>query len=263
MNSINTNYFPSFTRTYKSKSNTYNDRNKSTISKKILAIAGITTGVILSDLFLAKGKVLSTITKGKISFIKNMSDDIDNVLKMDSYATKTRLDAFLSIPGLHAVWNHRLIHKLHEAKIPVIPRFLANISRFITDIEIHPGAKIGKQVFFDHTGAIVGETAEIGDNVTLIGRVVLGSSGKGNNFLRHTIVEDCATLGMNSTMLGRISIGKNTKIGAGTLVTHDVPADLTVIGNPAKIITVKGKRLKDPVFLTKNSLEEIKKWSKK
>lgn len=258
MNSITANYFPSFIKTYRTNNHKDNVRNKNTIGKKIFVSTAIATGVMLSDLFLTKGKTLSTLTKGKISFIKDMSEDIDNVLRMDGYATRTRLDAFLSIPGLHAIWNHRIIHKLHEAKIPVLPRFLANISRFFTGIEIHPGAKIGKQVFFDHTGAIVGETAEIGDNVTLVGRVVLGSSGKGNNFLRHTIVEDGATLGMNSTMLGRIRIGQNTKIGAGALVTHDVPADVTIIGNPAKIITKKGKRLENPVFLTKNSSQELR-----
>ena len=91
----------------------------------------------------------------------------------------------------------------------------------------------------------------------MVGRVVLGSTGKGNDFLRHTIVEDGVTIGMNSTMLGRITIGKNSKIGAGAVVCHDVPKDVTIIGNPAKIITIGGKRLTDPLPLTKNTVMEL------
>jgi serine O-acetyltransferase len=220
-----------------------------------IGLSTITTG-LMADLFLAKGKVSSTLTRGKVSFIKNMAEDIDNVLQKDSYATKNKLEAFLSVPGLHAVWNHRIIHKLHNAKIPVLPRVLANASRFLTGIEIHPGAEIGKKLFIDHTGAIIGETAKIGDDVTLIGHVVLGSTGKGE-YLRHTIVEDGVTLGMNSTMLGRITLGKNSKIGAGALVTHDVPRGATIIGNPAKIIALDNEKLKHPITLTKDSIKYI------
>ncbi|MDD3420429.1 MAG: hypothetical protein PHE78_07535, partial [Candidatus Gastranaerophilales bacterium] len=173
--------------------------NKKKENKNYAKNIGLGIGFLVAgftaDLFLAKGKALSTLTQGKVSFIKNMSDEIDNVLKKDSYATKNRLEAFLSVPGLHAIWNHKIIHKLHKAKIPVLPRFLANTSRFFTGIEIHPGAEIGKNLFIDHTGAIIGETAKIGDNVTLIGRVVLGSTGK-DKYLRHTIVEDDVTMGI-------------------------------------------------------------------
>lgn len=236
--------------------------SKST-SKKVLLGTGITAGLFLGDLFLAKGKGLSTLTRGKISFIKRMSEDIDYILKQDGYATKGRLEAFLSVPGLHAVWNHRIIHRLYEYKVPVLPRLLQNISRFLTGIEIHPGAKLGKNIFIDHTGAIIGETAEIGNNVTIIGRAVLGSTGKGHDFLRHTIVEDDVTIGMHSTMLGRIRLGKNSKIGAGAMVTHDVPANTTVVGNPAKIITINNKRLDNPLTLNANSNKEIEKYLKK
>jgi len=190
-----------------------------------------------------------------------MAEDIDNVLQKDSYATKNKVEAFLSIPGLHAVWNHRIIHKLHKAKIPVLPRVLSNVSRFFTGIEIHPGAEIGKKLFIDHTGAIIGETAKIGNNVTIIGRVVLGSTGKGE-YLRHTVVEDGVTLGMNSTMLGRITLGKDSKIGAGALVTHDVPKGATIIGNPAKIIALDNEKLKHPIKLTKDSIKYIESFLK-
>ena len=219
--------------------------NKPLNIKKKLLLGTLGAGTfILTDLFLAKGKVLSTLTKDKVNFIKTMSEEIDIVILNDSYATKNRLEAFLCVPGLHAVWNHRVIHKLQEWNIPVLPRVLQNISRFFTGIEIHPGAKLGKNIFIDHTGTIIGETAEIGDNVTIIGRVVLGSTGKGHDYLRHTVVEDGVTIGMNSTMLGRIKLGKNSKIGAGAVVTHDVPQNTTVIGNPAKIISVNNENLK-------------------
>ncbi len=239
--------------------NNQKQKNKKTFVKKSLALVGIIGGVVASDLFLARGKAINSLTKGKISFVKNMSDDINNILAKDSYATKTRLEAFLSTPGLHALWGHRVAHRLYEANVPVLPRFLSNITRFFTGIEIHPGAQIGKNLFLDHTGAIIGQTAKIGDDVTMVGRVVLGSTGKGNDFLRHTIVEDGVTIGMNSTMLGRITIGKNSKIGAGALVCHDVPKNVTVIGNPAKIITLNNKRLDVALPLTKNSVSEMQK----
>lgn len=241
----------------------YESKKDKKILKKVLAGAGITSAIFFGDLFLAKGKVLSSLSRGKISFIKRMSEDVDYILKQDGYATKSRLEAFLSVPGLHAVWNHRVISKLYKWKIPVLPRFLQNISRFLTGIEIHPGAKLGKNIFIDHTGAIIGETAEIGDNVTMVGRVVLGSTGKGNDFLRHTIVEDGVTIGMHSTMLGRIKLGKNSKIGAGAMVTHDVPSNTTVIGNPARIIAVNGTKLDTPLPLNKNSNKEIENYLRK
>lgn len=223
---------------------------------KVSAIGG---AFFVADLFLAKGKILSTLTRNKISFIKNMSNDLDNLVLKDGYATKGRVEAFFSTPGLHAVWAHRINHKLYEWNIPVLPRALQNITRFFTGIEIHPGAQIGKNLLIDHTGAIIGQTAKVGDNVTMVGRVVLGSTGKGDEFLRHTIVEDNVMLGMNSTLLGRIKIGKNAKVGAGAVVTHPVPEGATVVGNPAKIISVNGKRLKEAIPLTENSVEELRK----
>lgn len=233
--------------------------NKQTLHNKrniILPLTGSMLGLFAIDLFAAKGKILSKLTRGKISFIRTMSEELDNVLKKDHYAIKNRMEAFLTLPGLHAVWNHRIIHKLHELKIPVIPRLLSNISRFFTGIEIHPGAKIGKNLFIDHTGAIIGETAEIGNNVTIIGRTVLGSTGKGD-YLRHTIVEDNVTIGMNSTLLGRIKLGKNSTIGAGSVITHDVPKAVTVIGNPAKIIAINKIKLFKPILISKNSEKEL------
>jgi serine O-acetyltransferase len=250
--------FPRFQADIDSKTKTNEGKKNPEIGKKVLVGAGAVTGLLLTDLFLAKGKILSPLTRGKVSFIKSMSDDIDNFVKNDSYATKGRLEAFLSIPGLHAVWSHRIAHKLHKWKIPVIPRFLSNLSRTVTGIEIHPGANLGKNVFIDQTGAIIGETARVGNNVKLVGRVVLGATGKDNSYLRHPIVEDGATIGMNTTILGRITVGKNSKIGSGAIVTHNVPEETTIIGNPAKIIAIKNEKIEKCLILNKNSIMEVK-----
>lgn len=180
--------------------------------------------------------------------VKTMLEEADNFVKHDKYATPNKIEAILAVPGLHALWAHRIIHKLYEKKVPVVPRVLANLSRMVTGIEIHPGAKIGKNVVIDHTGTIIGQTARIGDNVHIIGRTVLGSTGKGG-YYRHTTVEEGAMIGINTTFLGRINIGKNAKVGAGAVVTHDVPAGATVIGNPAVIIAFNDKKLRKPISL--------------
>jgi serine O-acetyltransferase len=241
-------------RIYFAKTSQEEDNKNDSKLKKIANAAAITASISVlalgADLFIAKGKAISGLTRGRVSFIKTMSGELDNVMKQDSYATKSRLEAFLCTPGLHAVWNHRIANKLYQWNIPVLPRLISNISRFFTGIEIHPGAQLGKNIFFDHTGAIVGQTAKIGDNVTIIGRAVLGSTGK-DGFLRHTIVEDGVTIGMNSTMLGRITLGKNSTIGAGSVITSNIPATATVIGigNTAKITRLKGQKLEPPISL--------------
>lgn len=231
------------------------ENKRKNIYKKIVLGSAMTAGAIGADLFITKGKVSYILSARKITFVKNMADDIANILKKD-LAKKNQLDVFFSTPGLHAIWAHRITHKLNKWKVPVIPSIISNTTRFFTGIEIHPGAQIGKKVFIDHTGAIIGETAKIGNNVEIIGRVVLGSSGK-DSFYRHTIVEDNVMIGMNSTMLGRIKLGKNCKIGAGSVVTYYVPQNATVVGNPAKIITLNNKKLDNPIALKKNTASEI------
>lgn len=159
------------------RSDSDNKSRKIKLSYKIAITAGLLTAAVGADLLLAKGKLFSNLTRGKVSFISIMAEDIENILKKDP-AAKNNLEVLLCYPGLHAIWLHRISHKLHQWKIPVIPRLLSNFGRFFTGIEIHPGTKIGRRVFFDHTGAIIGETAEIGNDVELIGRVVLGGTGK-------------------------------------------------------------------------------------
>ncbi|MEI7475295.1 MAG: serine O-acetyltransferase EpsC [bacterium] len=237
----------SFTST---KNLTLNSKNLQENNNSLKIAGGITFMTLalgFIDVLALKGNFIKKITFNKIGFIKTVSNDVENVIKNDA-ATKNKLEALLCTPGLHALWAHRIAHKLNNLNIPVLPRLISNISRTITGIEIHPGAKIGKNVFFDHTGAIVGETAEIGNNVTIIGRVCLGATGKERG-ARHTIVEDNVVIGMNSVMLGRIKLKKNSIIGAGSLITKDVPEGATVIGNPAFIIRLNEKKIEKPIKL--------------
>ena len=142
------------------------------------------------------------------------------------------LEAFL-YPGLWAIWMHRVSHFLYKMKFPFIPRLLSQIMRFLTGIEIHPGAKIGRRFFIDHgMGIVIGETSEIGDNVMLYHGVTLGGSGwwkdeKGNK--RHPTVEDNVTLGMGSVVVGPVTIGKGSIIGASSVITKDIPAGVVVV----------------------------------
>jgi serine O-acetyltransferase len=187
--------------------------------------------------------------KAVINVLKTMAEEADHVVKVDGHATSNRSEAIAAFPGLHAVWLHRAAHALYERKVPVLPRVIANISRIITGAELHPGTKLGKLPFIDHTGLVVGQTAIIGDRVKIVGNAVLGATGKDNRFLRHPIVEDDVTICMGAKCLGRIRIGKGAKIGADSLVLHDVPAGATVVGSPAEIISLNGKKVEPPILL--------------
>lgn len=184
-----------------------------------------------------------------VNALKTMVEEADHVVKVDGHATPNRLEAIAAFPGLHAVWFHRVANALYERKVPVLPRVIANISRIVTGTELHPGTKLGKLPFIDHTGLVVGQTAIIGDRVKIVGNAVLGAIGKDNRFLRHPIVEDDVTICMGAKCLGRIRIGKGAKIGADSLVLHDVPAGATVVGSPATIISLNGKKVEPPVLL--------------
>jgi len=142
------------------------------------------------------------------------------------------LEALL-YPGLWAIWVHRVSHFLYNLKIPFIPRLISQTMRFLTGIEIHPGAKIGRRFFIDHgMGIVIGETSEIGDNVMMYHGVTLGGSGwwkdqKGQK--RHPTVEDNVTLGMESVVVGPVTIGKGSIVGASSVITKDVPPGVVVV----------------------------------
>ncbi|HEY2473217.1 MAG TPA: serine O-acetyltransferase [Candidatus Cybelea sp.] len=156
-------------------------------------------------------------------------------------AARGWLDVVLSYPGFHALVAHRLNHALYRAGIPILPRFLANISRFLTGIEIHPAAKIGKGVFIDHgMGVVIGETAEVGDGCTIYQGATLGGTSLSHG-KRHPTLGRNVTVGVNAAVLGAIVLGDNAKVGGGSVVVKDVPANATVVGVPARIVAQDGK----------------------
>jgi serine O-acetyltransferase len=149
-------------------------------------------------------------------------------------------------PGVHALLAHRFAHALHRAGVPMLPRLIAAISRSLTGIEIHPAALIGEGLFIDHgMGVVIGETAELGDNVTLYQGVTLGGTGFATG-KRHPTVQDNVTIGSGAKLLGPITVGHGSKIGANSVVIHDVPANSTVVGNPGHVVRVEGRRPEGP-----------------
>jgi serine O-acetyltransferase len=149
-------------------------------------------------------------------------------------------------PGVRAVLAHRVAHALYGAGVPFLPRAIASLSRRRTGIEIHPAARIGERFFIDHgMGVVIGETAEIGDDVTLYQGVTLGGTGFATG-KRHPTVQDNVTIGSGAKLLGPITIGHGAKIGANTVVVHDVPPNTTVVGNPGHPVRVEGRRPEGP-----------------
>jgi serine O-acetyltransferase len=156
------------------------------------------------------------------------------------------LEVLAAWPGVHALLSHRVAHVLHEAGVPVLPRTLALATRAVTGIEIHPAASVGEGLFIDHgNGVVIGETAEIGENVTLYQGVTLGGTGFATG-KRHPTVQDNVTIGSGAKLLGPITIGHGAKIGANSVVIHDVPPNSTVVGNPGHPVRVDGKRPEGP-----------------
>lgn len=155
-------------------------------------------------------------------------------------------EILLTWPGVHAVLAHRVAHALYTSGVPLLPRLIAAISRSLTGIEIHPAARIGNGFFIDHgMGVVVGETAEIGHNVTLYQGVTLGGTGFQTG-KRHPTVQDNVTIGSGAKLLGPITVGHGSKIGANTVVIHDVPPNSTVVGNPGHPVRVEGRRPEGP-----------------
>lgn len=161
-------------------------------------------------------------------------EDIRTVFEKDPAARST-LEVLCCYPGLHAIWMHRVAHSLWNKQFFFLARLTSHISRTLTGIEIHPGAKLGKRVFIDHgSGVVIGETAEVGDNVLIYMGVVLGGTALERK-KRHPTVENDVVLGSGAIVLGPVTIGKGAKVGAGSVVVRSVPPDATVVGVPAKI----------------------------
>lgn len=168
--------------------------------------------------------------------------DVSVIQERDPAAANI-VEALTCYSGLHAVVLHRVAHMLYEQNLPVAPRILSQVNRFITGIEIHPAARIGEGFFIDHgAGVVIGETTEVGDNVTIYQGVTLGGTGKETG-KRHPTLEDNVTIGAGAKVLGSVTIGQNAKIGAGSIVIHDVPADSTVVGNPGRPVREQGRKV--------------------
>ena len=161
-------------------------------------------------------------------------EDIRTVFEKDPAAMST-LEVICCYPGLHAIWMHRIAHFLWDKHFFFLARFLSHISRMLTGIEIHPGAKLGKRVFIDHgSGVVIGETAEVGDDVLIYMGVVLGGTAL-ERTKRHPTIENDVVLGSGAIVLGPITIGRGAKVGAGSVVIRPVPPRATVVGVPARI----------------------------
>jgi len=176
-------------------------------------------------------------------------------------AAKGFLQIILLYPGLHALILHRMTHVLWTMKIPIIPRGISQLARFLTGIEIHPGAKIGKGFFIDHgMGVVVGETSIIGDNVTLFQGVTLGGTGKETG-KRHPTIGNYVVVGAGAKILGNISVGDNSYIGANAVVIKDVPANSTVVGVPGDVTKQEGRKIdlmRDHVQVTDPIMQHMK-----
>lgn len=175
--------------------------------------------------------------------LRTLREDLAAVLENDP-AARSPLETLLFHQPLHAVAIYRVAHWLHVRGVPLVPRFLSVLSHFMTGVEIHPGARIGRRFFIDHgSGVVIGETAVIGDGCVLFHNVTLGGTGK-HAGKRHPTLGDDVFVGTGATLLGPITVGSGAKIGAGAFIhMRDVPANTTVVGVPARIVKRDGQRV--------------------
>jgi len=179
---------------------------------------------------------------------RKIKKDFHAALSMDPAAT-SKLEVALTYAGFHAMLFYRLAHWIWKKRVPFLPRALSQFARFLTGIEIHPGATIGSGLFIDHgMGVVVGETTEIGDNVTLFQGVTLGGTGKQRG-KRHPTIGSHVVVGAGAKVLGPITIGDYVKIGANSVVLQDVPDHSTVVGIPGRIVRIKDERVPDEALL--------------
>ncbi|EPH98439.1 MULTISPECIES: serine O-acetyltransferase EpsC [unclassified Enterococcus] len=165
-------------------------------------------------------------------------------VKENDPAARSTLEVLLTYPGLHALFWHRTSHFLYQHKFYLLAKINAQIWRFLTGVEIHPGAQIASGVFIDHgMGVVIGETAEIGEDVVLFHGVTLGGTGKQAG-KRHPTVKKGAMISANAQILGPVVIGENAKIGAGAVVLHDIPDEATAVGIPAKVVRIRGEKVR-------------------
>tara|TARA_B100001559_G_scaffold271665_1_gene240274 strand:- start:188 stop:769 length:582 start_codon:yes stop_codon:yes gene_type:complete len=179
-----------------------------------------------------------------------MNDFLESIIKRDP-AARTKLSLILTYPGVKAVFFHRIANFFSIAKFHLIARIISQFSRFLTGIEIHPNAKIGKNLFIDHgMGVVIGETSDIGDNVTIYHMATLGgiapsiNSDDQRNIKRHPTLKENVVVGSGAQILGPVVVGKNSKIGANAVVTKDVPENAVMVGIPAKNVGTASEEFK-------------------
>ena len=189
-----------------------------------------------------------------------MNNFLDSIINRDP-AAKSKLSVILTYPGVKAVFFHRIANFFSIAKLDLLARIISQFSRFLTGIEIHPKAKIGKNLFIDHgMGVVIGETSEIGDNVTIYHMATLGGispsieSNEQRNIKRHPTLKDNVVVGSGAQILGPVEVGKNAKIGANAVVTKDVPENAIMVGIPAKNVGTTTEEFK-PYGITPSSGE--------
>ncbi len=188
-----------------------------------------------------------------MSLFTSIKNDAKAILERDP-AARNMAEVLLAYPGFQARQWHRLAHALYRHHIPLLPRLISNCNRFFTGIEIHPGAKIGEKLFIDHgMGVVIGETSEIGDNVTIYQGVTLGGTSL-QKVKRHPTLGDNVVVGVGAKLIGNITIGSDTKIGAGSVVVSSVPPHATVVGVPGRVVAIRNtdtdtvEKLPDPVW---------------
>ena len=186
-----------------------------------------------------------------MSFFARLRKDIRVVFERDP-AARSVFEVILCYQGLHAIWLHRISHILYQKGWVLFPRMISSFGRFLTGIEIHPGATIGEGLFIDHgTGIVIGETAELGKNVTLYQGVTLGGTGKEKG-KRHPTIGNNVVVASGAKVLGSFMVGDHAKIGAGSVVLKEVPAYATVVGIPGKVVLMHGKRVKTKAELERD-----------
>jgi len=173
---------------------------------------------------------------------RTLKEEINTTFEKDP-AAKSVIEVLLCYPGFHAIMMHRLAHYLYKKRVPLIPRVMSQFSRFVTGIEIHPGATIGRRFFIDHgMGVVIGETTEIGDDVLVYQNATLGGTGKEKG-KRHPTLGNHVVVGAGGKVLGAITVGDNVKVGAGSVLVRSVPANTTIVGIPGRVVMSQGQRL--------------------
>lgn len=205
--------------------------------------------------------------------LKALKKELNSIMKHDP-AARNRLEVFLTYSGFHAIMFYRFAHFMYLHNYKLTARIISQIARFLTGIEIHPGAQIGEGLFIDHgMGVVIGETTVIGNNVTLYQGVTLGGTGKDKG-KRHPTIEDGVMVSAGAKILGPFTVGQNAKIGAGSIVLKEVPANATVVGVPGRVVRIKGERIddldqalpdpvKDEIARLSDEIEKLKKQIKK